>query len=82
MIITKQLANSTGQKETPGSKQFRPGDRVVFVNTKLNEGFLDQIKNIPAEVEEVIRHKSYKSGVGLKIPLWHDPIDSKYFKKI
>ncbi len=62
--------------------QFKRGDKVEYVSKKLNEGFLDHIKNIPTVVEKVIRNRSYKSGWGLKIPLWHDPIDSNYFKKL
>lgn len=62
--------------------RFKKGDKVEYIPVKLNEGFLEQIKEIPTEAERVVRDLSYKSGYGLKIPLWHDPIDSNYFKKL
>lgn len=65
-----------------GAIRFKQGDKVEYITVRLNEGFLDELKNIPAEVQEVVHDKSYKSGCGLKIPLWHDPIDSNYFKKL
>lgn len=63
-------------------KQFEPGDKVVYVTRKINAEFLDHIKNIPTVALQVIYDRSYKSGCALKIPLWHDPIDSHYFNKI
>ena len=63
-------------------KQFKTGDKVVYVVRKLNEDFLLHLKDKTTEVENVIYDRSYKSGYAIKIPLWHDPIDSKYFKKL
>lgn len=62
--------------------KFSAGDKVEYVTRKLNEDFLNHIKNVPTVVEEVVTDRSYKSGVAIKIPLHHHPIDSAYFKKI
>lgn len=68
---------------TPITKRnFQRGDKVEYVTKEINKGFLEHIKNIPTEVEKVIYNRGYRSGAGLKIPLWHDPIDSNYFKKL